>query len=234
MKVSGFTFVRNAVKYDYPVKEAISSVLPLCDEFIVCLGHSDDETEALVRSLKSDKIRIIPSVWDDSLREGGRVEHHELPEVLLDRLRRDLSRKSVHGRLDARVVEQPLHPPRAVDREADELVGRRIELAAVAPLDQAEVAIDHPQRFLQVVRRDVRELAQFLVRAGELVVGRAQRVDHGVEQRIRLRLRKAGLQHPVAVVVAAGLSGRRGDDDALEPRRRRRRADLFRAAPEGA
>lgn len=73
MKVSGFTFVRNAVKYDYPVREAITSILPLCDEFVVCLGNSDDETEALIRSIDSGKIRIVHSVWDDSLREGGRV-----------------------------------------------------------------------------------------------------------------------------------------------------------------
>lgn len=73
MKVAGFTFVRNAIKYDYPVLESIQSVLPLCDEFIVCLGRSEDETEALIRSIASDKIKIIHSVWDDSLREGGRV-----------------------------------------------------------------------------------------------------------------------------------------------------------------
>lgn len=73
MKVSGFTFVRNAAKFDYPVREAIASVLPLCDEFVVCLGNSEDDTEALIRSVGSDKIRIVHSVWDDSLREGGRV-----------------------------------------------------------------------------------------------------------------------------------------------------------------
>ncbi len=73
MKVSGFTFVRNAVKYDYPVVEAITSILPLCDELIVCLGSSDDGTEELIKSIPSDKIRIVPSVWDDSLRKGGRV-----------------------------------------------------------------------------------------------------------------------------------------------------------------
>ncbi|MDR1022758.1 MAG: hypothetical protein LBL94_05755 [Prevotellaceae bacterium] len=73
MKVSGFTFVRNAVKYDYPVVEAITSILPLCDEFVVCLGKSDDETELLVRSIPSDKIKIIHSVWDNSLRKGGKV-----------------------------------------------------------------------------------------------------------------------------------------------------------------
>jgi hypothetical protein len=73
MKISGFTFVRNAVKFDYPVVEAITSILPLCDEFIVCLGNSDDDTESLIKAIPSDKIKIIHSVWDDSLREGGRV-----------------------------------------------------------------------------------------------------------------------------------------------------------------
>ncbi len=73
MRVSGFTFVRNAIKYDYPIKEAITSILPLCDEVIVCVGASEDDTLALVESIGSDKIRIVHSVWDDGLREGGRV-----------------------------------------------------------------------------------------------------------------------------------------------------------------
>jgi hypothetical protein len=73
MKVSGFTFIRNAVKFDYPVTEAIRSVLPLCDEFIVALGNSEDETRELILSIGSPKIRIIDTVWDDSLRDGGRV-----------------------------------------------------------------------------------------------------------------------------------------------------------------
>jgi hypothetical protein len=73
MKVSGFTFVRNALKYDYPVVESVTSLLPICDEIIVGLGNSTDETEALVNSIQSPKLRIIPSIWDDNLREGGRV-----------------------------------------------------------------------------------------------------------------------------------------------------------------
>ena len=73
MKISGFTFVRNAVKFDYPVVEAITSILPLCDEFIVCLGNSDDDTEELIKSIASEKIKIIPSVWDDSTRADGRI-----------------------------------------------------------------------------------------------------------------------------------------------------------------
>jgi hypothetical protein len=73
MKVVGFTFIRNAVKFDYPVREAILSILPLCDEFIVALGNSDDNTEELIRSIPSDKIKVIRTVWDDSFREGGRT-----------------------------------------------------------------------------------------------------------------------------------------------------------------
>jgi glycosyltransferase involved in cell wall biosynthesis len=73
MKVCGFTIVRNAVKYDYPVRESIQSVLPLVDEFIVLVGNSDDETLQLVESIESSKIKIHHSNWDDSLREGGRV-----------------------------------------------------------------------------------------------------------------------------------------------------------------
>ena len=38
MKISGFTIIRNALKYDFPVLEAISSLLPVCDEFVVAVG----------------------------------------------------------------------------------------------------------------------------------------------------------------------------------------------------
>lgn len=73
MKVSGFTFIKNAVKYGYPVVESITSILPVVDEMIVCLGDSEDDTEGLIRSIGSDKIKFIHSVWDNTLREGGRV-----------------------------------------------------------------------------------------------------------------------------------------------------------------
>ncbi len=73
MKVSGFTIVRNAIKYDYPIVEAIMSILPLCDEIIVAVGKSEDETLQLIRSINSSKIKIIETVWDESLREGGKV-----------------------------------------------------------------------------------------------------------------------------------------------------------------
>ena len=73
MKVSGFTFIRNAILYDYPIVEAITSILPVCDEFIVALGKSDDETYDLIQSISSPKIKIVYTVWDDNLRVGGSV-----------------------------------------------------------------------------------------------------------------------------------------------------------------
>ena len=82
MKVSGFTFVKNAVKYGYPVVESIQSILPVVDEMIVCLGDSEDSTNELIASINSDKIKIIHSVWDKDLREGGKVLAVETDKAL--------------------------------------------------------------------------------------------------------------------------------------------------------
>ena len=75
MKVTGFTFIRNAVKFDYPVTEAIRSILPLCNDFIVAVGNSDDDTETLIQSVDKQKIRIVKTSWDDSpeMKKGGKV-----------------------------------------------------------------------------------------------------------------------------------------------------------------
>lgn len=64
MRVSGFTIVRNAVKFKYPVVESVRSILPICDEFIVNVGKSEDATIELIRGIGSPKIKIIETVWD--------------------------------------------------------------------------------------------------------------------------------------------------------------------------
>ena len=71
MKVSGFSICRNAVKFDYPVVEVIRSALPIVDEFVVNVGQSDDGTLELIRTIGSDKIRIVESAWDDSMQKDG-------------------------------------------------------------------------------------------------------------------------------------------------------------------
>lgn len=73
MKVCGFTIIRNAEKYGYPIKEAIESVLPICDHFVVAVGNSDDNTFDLIKSIPSNKIEIIETVWDDNMRQGGQI-----------------------------------------------------------------------------------------------------------------------------------------------------------------
>jgi hypothetical protein len=73
MKVCGFTIVRNAIKYGYPVVESIKSILPVCDKMVVAVGNSDDKTLDLIKSINDRKITVIETVWDDNLRGGGRV-----------------------------------------------------------------------------------------------------------------------------------------------------------------
>ncbi|MBI3608034.1 MAG: glycosyltransferase [Nitrospirae bacterium] len=73
MKVSGFTFCRDAVRFDYPLVESIRSILPIVDEYVVNVGKSDDATLELVRSIGDPKIRIIESIWDESLRKDGLI-----------------------------------------------------------------------------------------------------------------------------------------------------------------
>src|SRR5262250_361642 len=64
MRVSGFSFVRNAVDLYYPVVESIRSALPICDEFVVAAGDSTDGTTALLRGIGDAKVRVIDTVWD--------------------------------------------------------------------------------------------------------------------------------------------------------------------------
>lgn len=73
MKIVGFTFVRNGVIFDYPFLESIQSLLPLCDELIIAVGQSDDNTLEQIKSLQSSKIRIIETVWDNALRKSGTI-----------------------------------------------------------------------------------------------------------------------------------------------------------------
>jgi hypothetical protein len=63
-KVSGFTIVRNALTLDFPLEASIRSILPVCDEVVVNVGHSDDETLELVGSIRDPKIRILQTHWD--------------------------------------------------------------------------------------------------------------------------------------------------------------------------
>ncbi len=71
--ISGFTYVRNGINYGVPFIEAIQSILPICHELIAVVGDSVDGTRELITQINSPKIKIIDTVWDMSLREGGKI-----------------------------------------------------------------------------------------------------------------------------------------------------------------
>ncbi len=68
MRISAFTIVRNAQKYYFPIVQSIQSILPLVDEYIVCVGNSDDGdfTLDLVKQISSNKIKIFERTWNES------------------------------------------------------------------------------------------------------------------------------------------------------------------------
>lgn len=73
MKVSGFSFVRDAVRLHYPIVEAIRSALGLVDEFVVAVGPSDDGTLEQILGIGDSRVRVIQSDWDPSQFVHGRI-----------------------------------------------------------------------------------------------------------------------------------------------------------------
>lgn len=82
MKICGVSFGKNVVKFDYPIKEAILSILPICDHVIVAVGESEDNTLDFIKSVSTTKLEILATQWDESLREGGRVLADETNKAL--------------------------------------------------------------------------------------------------------------------------------------------------------
>jgi hypothetical protein len=81
--ISGFTIIRNGQKFDFPFLESIRSALPICDEFVINVGKSEDKTLEAIQSLKASlppgegaKIKIFETVWplnDATKRQGGKI-----------------------------------------------------------------------------------------------------------------------------------------------------------------
>jgi len=82
MKVSGFTFIRDGIKLDFPFIESIRSILPVCDEFIVNVGDSSDGTLEAVEGINDPKIKVINSNWDEKLFVKGKINAVETNRAL--------------------------------------------------------------------------------------------------------------------------------------------------------
>jgi hypothetical protein len=73
VKVTGFTIIKNAIKFDFPVREAILSILPVCDEILVAVGDCNDGTREMINAISPGKIKIIDTVWNKELNLNGAV-----------------------------------------------------------------------------------------------------------------------------------------------------------------
>lgn len=84
-RVSGFTIVRNAERLEYPFRESVCSALPLCDEFIINCGDSEDATLALCESLQREfpnQIKLITSRWEKTNQAGGQQLRQQTDKAL--------------------------------------------------------------------------------------------------------------------------------------------------------
>ena len=82
MKISGFTFIKNAVAYDFPVVESVRSELPVVDEFIIVVGDSSDGTDELLKVFDGEpKVRIIRTVWDTQTYDRGGMIYAQQTDV---------------------------------------------------------------------------------------------------------------------------------------------------------
>ena len=68
--ISGFMIVKDVVKQGYPFVEAVASVLPICDEFLISEGYSSDSTFEIVEQLAklNRKIKVLRQEWPVSRR----------------------------------------------------------------------------------------------------------------------------------------------------------------------
>ena len=73
IKVSGFTFLRNAIDLGLPYIASIQSILPIVDEMIVVVGTSVDQTLESIYGISSSKIKIVTTNWNENLVDRGFV-----------------------------------------------------------------------------------------------------------------------------------------------------------------
>lgn len=117
MKISGFSYIRNGFTFHYPFLQSIQSVLPVCDEFVIAVGDSTDGTREAIEALNSPKIKIIDTIWDMSLREGGKLFAQQA-NIALDNITGDWG---FHIQADEVIHENDLPKiPQAIQKYAND------------------------------------------------------------------------------------------------------------------
>lgn len=120
MKVSGFTFLNGAVSLGYPFRESIRSALPLCDEFVVVVGDTEDGTAEAVAAMGDPRIKVYRSSWNRLVGnfvlaqqtnvayysctgdwafyiQGDEILHEEDQQLVMDQMRKHLDNPKVEG-----------------------------------------------------------------------------------------------------------------------------------------
>lgn len=64
MTLGGNVCVRNGTDLDYCWQEAVNSLLPVCDEVVVCDGQSTDGTQELIRDWAAKEPKLNVCVWE--------------------------------------------------------------------------------------------------------------------------------------------------------------------------
>lgn len=212
MRIVGFSLVANAVRLDFPILEALRSILPLCDELVVNVGPSADGTLDLVRGLGDPRLTILEGRWESG--QGGRVLAVETQRAL-EACRGDWA---IYIQADEVLHESGLAPFRAALEAAQG--DPRIEGLLVDFL-HFYGTVDWVGQSRSWYRREVRA-----VRCGIEVrsVGDAQGFRVGEGRRPRVARSGAVYHHYGWARPMAALREKRDADNALyyagEPRRR--------------
>ena len=73
MNIGGYVIVRNGIRLDYCFKEAIESMLKVCDQVVACDSDSDDGTREVldIMALEDDRIQVVNWPWPKPHAAGG-------------------------------------------------------------------------------------------------------------------------------------------------------------------
>lgn len=95
LRLSGFTLVRNGVRFEYPFEESLRSLARVCDQVVVNVGKGDDDTltrvQRLAAELGPERFDIFESLWplDDPEKKKSGLILSEQTNLALDRCLHD-------------------------------------------------------------------------------------------------------------------------------------------------
>lgn len=88
--LSGYVCTRNCVELDYPFMQAIMSLIPVCEEVVVCDNGSWDGTGSLLMHLEAAFPNVRAITWDEPLPYGDRTWYDRWLNYTRGHLRYDM------------------------------------------------------------------------------------------------------------------------------------------------